>query len=721
MYGFTTKQCMQCKEYKHKDYFSNRQWRKPNERRCNNCINTIESYSYLYAHEDGHWRECVVEYEAEEILILKYANPKYGEKPITVTNKNIYRCKYNTEELVNTKHELLSQILEEQKKQNINKPDNELLNEQSNSENDNDKEKDHKESELETDKNKPKSNTTNSEDTLLNNAKVYTKILATIKLKYPELSQQEIATFVTMEYKKRISETNYTQMIWQDKNIQSFKTKYPTNQNEFWLFLTAMNRFKNENVGIDEERLLQKIILSLKILRRDDWNEYQSDKVLETCRNKGYNAQETLQQTPKIRKSLNTFKEFESYLMDRLRITPSYQYFAQQLSYIRMGYDENPEDTHRRIVSYLYQMKTAITKFNANKTNQYHIRHITDQEQKELYERVFVWNNHSKEYKNDGKLNRKVKLSLSKYWQENRSTMTMKTIINKIKDIHITILPNDMRTSAEGEHWKKFKATCTIFQLKPISKLTGKKRARDENNDEKENKPKRQKTDISHVNMTKRCKYQFRCRNIVNGKCKYRHTAYEMRKASKAKDQAPQNPNPTPTGRQHGGPAGKPKPKNFNRLCKYKDKCRDFKKGTCRYQHKIQCPICRKYGHKEADCWFKNKKPNVPNTPTQYNPFQNPNPHKPTPHKLLPLKIGDQYYQTQTIQELIPMDNPSTDIKPLPELETDQNAIFNYSSLALHQKEQRRKLKTLKREHDTILAELKTMSSNPKAFTTPRK
>ena len=172
-----------------------------------------------------------------------------------------------------------------------------------------------------------------------------------------------------------------------------------------------------------------------------------------------------------------------------------------------MGYDENPEDTHQRIRSYLYQMRTAVNKFNNNKDNRHHIRYITEQEQIELYEKVFVWNNHSKEYKNNGTLNRKVKLALSKYWQENRGTMTMQSLIDKIKEIHITILPNDMKTSLDGEHWKKFKATFTIFELKPISKLSGKKIKRDNNEEESSSKPKRQKTDIAHVNMNKRCKY----------------------------------------------------------------------------------------------------------------------------------------------------------------------------------------------------------------------
>ena len=52
----------------------------------------------------------------------------------------------------------------------------------------------------------------------------------------------------------------------------------------------------------------------------DGWTECQSDKPLEMCRNKGCSAQETIQQTPKVTKSLNIFKDFEPCSTVILRI-----------------------------------------------------------------------------------------------------------------------------------------------------------------------------------------------------------------------------------------------------------------------------------------------------------------------------------------------------------------------------------------------------------------
>ena len=47
----------------------------------------------------------------------------------------------------------------------------------------------------------------NTNDILLNNAQIYTQTFDTVKAQHPKLSLQEMSTFVTMEYKKRISQT----------------------------------------------------------------------------------------------------------------------------------------------------------------------------------------------------------------------------------------------------------------------------------------------------------------------------------------------------------------------------------------------------------------------------------------------------------------------------------------------------------------------------------
>ena len=457
----------------------------------------------------------------------------------------------------------------------------------------------------------------------------------------------EKATVYEFLKQQQALKTNFTKMIYSEKLIQPFRGKFPRNEGEFWKYVNAMRRYQAEHNehNIPEIRLVQKIVQTLPVTIRDEWTKYK----IEVTRINDANAENK----PLTAEELNTIERFETFMVRKLRITPSHQYFVQQLGRVRMGYNENPADTHRRIVAYKHQMHTVKTAYNKSKPQRLQIPALTDNEELSLYERVFIYDNEKETLKNDGVLNRKVKKNLSRWWDRNKGAITLSLFIEQIKRAALEILPtNTIKNNVPGEHWHTFNNKLTLFELKDVSKFTGQKRKR-EKKDKIQSNPKRQKLDKSKI----KCKFGNKCKFRKSGKCKYYH------EANKHINPKPDpKPKPTPT-RRHDATTGPKVSSTYKPPCKFKQLCKLYKKGKCKFYHP-QCNKCGKYGHTMKNCRSgKTRDPTV----SKYDPYKQPNPHNVESHKsdaLKPIRMGDCLYQPVRRVELVKLSPNGDKVEP---------------------------------------------------------
>ena len=463
------------------------------------------------------------------------------------------------------------------------------------------------------------------------------------------LMQQQSPPNITSNNKS--DSADFLKRMWQDNHTQKWTMKFPRNEREFWAFLAELDRYKNEHNrdDIPEKVLTEKILKSVSRGTRQDINQYKNDCEAE-YKARTDNLIQQKQLLDEFKQFQHTFKFLEAYIIKRLSLRPSIHFFLTQIRYIRTAYNENPEATHRRIVSYLNQIQAAIEIFNETREARSQIRQLSQREKQELYERVFIHENNTKAYNNDGKLNSKVKKRLCSYVETSDGTLTLDDLIEEIKSLPTQILPSSLENKTKtGEHWQKFRVHLTIFQLKPVTQVAGRKRSRDSND---QNGPSSKRRRISHI----RCRNKKSCKKLKLGTCNFRHTREELKSIPKNPDHSkptPRSPNTPNT------------PKPINKPCKFGDKCRY--KATCRFQHPNNnskfpiCPHCNKRAkHKPDKCWSN---PNNKKDKPTYDP--NRRPHRPNPHALF-TKIDGKFYQVA-------------------EAPTDSSQSNDYSALPMHE------------------------------------
>ncbi len=570
-----------------------------------------------------------------------------------------------------------------------------------------------------------------SDTQIKQNAKIYMDIVNQYKgVPMPKEHKDRLITLQYTHYLQQMSSTSsniktpsdsqtYTQYIWEDQNIRPFKCKFPADQAEFWIYITAMNRYKNENIKITEDRLLRRILDSVKPRIRDDWNTYKEDRCREIDNDDiDLAIGDRAARIKEVKAGMQTFAAFESFLMDKLHINPSRAYFEGQLHHVRVCYNENPVDADKRFITYLNQSHVAMDRFNANRTGHRRLEPFNEKEQLRFYHRAFVWDNDRAEFKNNGPLNHKVRKVLSHWW-DTAKNITLAQFRQKLRQIHTQILPIDMiRNDVDGEHWHKFRSEITIFQMKPVHQLSGTKR------DKLRREPDGPATKKPRTPRKPRCKFGAKCRDLLQtGKCNnYYHPQPEIKAARKLRQQRNNSKDDRSNNRWNRSSYSddkKPSPrrhdeaKKTGRRCKFGSRCTKYQDGSCNYDHnkwEMTCSFCHKSGHPKFDCWkFKSiqksqqhqQAQQTPQTPSHYNPFQHPNPNPTFPHSL-PMKIGNQYYQ----QQLVPINNPPITTSSIPDSVPNPSIPNNYTSLTMQKQEKQMELKAAKSHCNQLKREL---------------
>ena len=750
--------------------------------------------THLYAHEDGTWHRCIISLTIlqTDTIVITLLDPPQANKMTYITPQNKERLRPYAVHLVNNPHNL--QIQQKQDQQTT--PSAQTLNENTEktvrSEIANDILTNGTEGnknvvnkqvrfnlELETgniNKNSNNNNENNGDinkdnDNKDNDINEYDNIkqqlqqtnLTALEIEeYIKYKQNQIQRIDTNTTKPDISDaTNYTKQIYEDNMVPKFTATFPTNQATFWIYLNDITRYRNEYIFIDEQRILNKILITLKDSIRDEWNQYKRDKYVAICQQRNYDTKNR-KHYQEIYMELQTFKMFELYMIDKFRVEPSIQYFKGQVHYVRMGYDENPVDTFTRLRGYINQVKIAIDTFNSNREPKDHIEHLSERFIMEETYRVFVWDNNQSILKNNGALNRKVRQRLEQWWRDNKhpSIDELRQQINKVQ--YNVLPPNMINEKIEGQHWKKVKMNLSIFQMKPVSELNKRKRKLDRNdNNNNGNSPKRQRIDTKYRD-NKRCKFKDKCKNYLNtGKCEYYHIAAELRAMqrdrggrnnrgrsgnnrgrpnNRSSNQIRSDTRPYQSsnrfnrgggnsrgrrGRGHGNNSDRRRfssDTNGNRdkstqFCRYGDKCTKYQDGKCEYKHdrfKIVCQFCGKPGHPKYKC-YNYKASQTQQPPPHYNPYQQPNAQQPQAlfHTQYPVQTPMQYptYPPSYTPTITPSTTPIVNTLP-------QNNPTNVN-LALQKHQKIQQLNDAKKQFESIKRELGAIKHHQKMNMTP--
>ena len=117
---------------------------------------------------------------------------------------------------------------------------------------------------------------------------------------------------------KTANDKQYTQLMCKDSTIQVFKGKFPRNQKQYWIYISLLDLYKDDNPSISEKRLLITIVQTLNVQSKEAWNVYKHDTYQEICDKNGYDKEQQKAQYKLIYGKINTFKYYEEFMMKKL-------------------------------------------------------------------------------------------------------------------------------------------------------------------------------------------------------------------------------------------------------------------------------------------------------------------------------------------------------------------------------------------------------------------
>ena len=480
------------------------------------------------------------------------------------------------------------------------------------------------------------------------------------------LTDKVITQLATIEYEQHLrskavceppkttdENKNFAELLYQETRLSDFKHKFPRTRVGYWGYSFAIEQYRNEHVSVPETRILEQVVNTCSNPIRTAWNTWKEDQAQKLANAADHTGDKELDPNS-LRQSLCTINNFESFMIHRLRIQPDIIFFNKTLENIQCGRDENPTETHERLQRYLREIKVVKQKLNNNEHVQCNIRKYSDENILELYQRVFIFDNNSAEYNNDGILNGKVKIKLSQYVQNNFGTITLDNFIQYIRKLHTAILPSDcVEVNVEGKYWKRFKYNHSVFQLPTPSNqrsskrkneptTTGTPRKRFKNNDVK----------------PQTCRGGSSCSWFIkSGRCRFYHTSKEMRMMNKLRKEMTSGVKekaqtwPWSKGKDEKGSGKNPQQATPRKRCRYGNNCWKLQRGGCMYEHpkeEVKCGYCDAIGHIQFECRkFKKDKAMTRDTP-RYNPVANPNAKPPNPHALTIQYVDGEPYQLTT-------------------------------------------------------------------------
>ncbi len=446
----------------------------------------------------------------------------------------------------------------------------------------------------------------------------------------------------TIKTEENPQDNNYTQQLLQEARIKTsiFNQKWPTNPNEFYQFITALDEYYISHPLINKDRIFQAVLEGIPKIERQTFRLYVAAKRDKMIRMEG--KENNLGTKHEISKSLNNRDELEKWIIITLRICPHITEFEKQLICINAQFNEHPVDLIKRCKRHFNECNSVITRINKARPDQNPIPQISEEDKLKTIYRVYVLENAEDEYRNNGHLNRKIRTQIAKYWEKHAKTeITMIAVTNYCIQIGNQLIPAHAANKDPSKNWHKYNSRKTIFQYRSFHKRRINK---DKDRDDKAGQPqtKRQKTDRdkAQFNENIKCKNGRNCKYFIqNGSCKFRHNRHQLIELSKKYKQNPdpsmiRNPRKLNKREYETQKYNKNQSKYKNNDCKYGATCNDYQQGTCHRNHPggIPCGWCGRLYHIKAKCRnrLRAEGANSSDTTTTrnnpYNPQSNPNP-----------------------------------------------------------------------------------------------
>ena len=632
----SAEKCTECGVLKSKEQFSKTQWSKKDGKKCKDCItgnanNKVDSSASsapsprarLFTHSDGNYKKCSIIYHDEAgWMMVECGVDEDGEPKYLKVHRN--RLIPFNQDLVGKPHNI--------RKEELQEFDDDL------------KSTDPKPKE-------PKSTDPESTENADTEPKESTKPTNSMNQMGTMIGVNEITQIVAIAVAQSLAgmqNGGHSKTLLDETRVTDFSAKFPKNRSQFFNYLNSIHIYQAKNASIPPETVFRKIIQSLSDHQTLQWEKFQDEQYHKHIRTNKIQHDDAARAA--FHKEKTNVDQFELFLLKHLQIHTDFSDFQTQLSFVQYRWNENPEEVLKRIDSYYWQIDRVRSRLTTD-ANGLPIRPFSEQDKMDLIQRVFIKENNSDKFNNDGMLNKKVKTTMSKNWRRiiNESTVQneadgkVTTAIDYSKaypaisryisqDLAEKVLPilcqdfND-----ENMHWKIHSNTASVFQLKSMEKKDrGQKRKFRASPKESKSKTggtnprKRRKVDSR---FKRKCKYGAACRDLLEKKqCNYQHTVSELRKAGV--------PKPASTSTDGNDRAWKGKSGSGHKSgkpCRYGVHCNYWQRGYCRDVHnkwEMKCNQCGKAGHPAANCRSKGD-------PPAYNPVEKMNHDGPKAHQFM--------------------------------------------------------------------------------------
>ena len=168
----------------------------------------VSQKQWVYAETDGYWRDCTVILDEPTIRVIKVTAT--GEICTIRTQKELMRLREDPDHLLlDQQHRISISPTTESKRDDT--PQIQQINNPSNNNNET-----------------PPLN-------IIQQFALYNNMISQLRTGFPNIADDKIKEFASNEYNRRmnIKQTDYSKMIYNESRMQSFKTKFPENENEF--------------------------------------------------------------------------------------------------------------------------------------------------------------------------------------------------------------------------------------------------------------------------------------------------------------------------------------------------------------------------------------------------------------------------------------------------------------------------------------------------------
>ena len=457
--------------------------------------------------------------------------------------------------------------------------------------------------------------------------------------------------------------SEFAEKLFYGTQLTKFVHKFPTDENSFYRWTTAIEAYETENSGLPADMIFKRVVASLKGSTSTAWRRHRTKKYRDYVAAAEDVEDNAIVKRDYMKENVDNLTELQRFAIKEVQVAPDMSYFQTKLLQLTAFRSEKPKETLGRLEQFYFDY--GILKKKLNESIPMKLRSFRVHEKFDHIKRVLITDNNKTVHNNDSILNAKVKTKMSKKVEalqkdiddpddEEKDEELYTELVRYIKeDLAQEILPSlDEVQHEDGKHWVKYSSRSVFTSNSPPkSKRSEFTRKRRRDGDKKSPSKRTKYSD------TPRCPDGANCRYITKGKeCYKQHTRQEMkamrtakREASKFVQRVVRNATTTssskpirdrkraryqskhsesPSKRQKkGDESGDARGTGQSNKCRHGTNCTFWQQGICNFQHfskEMKCASCGISGHPASACRKSKRTITSNSTPPRYN-VTNPN------------------------------------------------------------------------------------------------